>query len=118
MGFIGISEAAAGTAGASNTILQTFGSLIAIAIGMVVGAGISRDFTAVVHGWKQPSEVPGGAGQGSHARDRSPAGEPSELHGTGDQGSATFSSDGTKGTGSQSPHPPAGPRGTTPTQAS
>jgi uncharacterized membrane protein YjjP (DUF1212 family) len=51
MGFIGLSEAASGTAGATSTILQTFGSLIAIAIGMVLGAGLSRDATALVRGW-------------------------------------------------------------------
>ena len=52
MGFIGISEAASGTSGASDTILKTFGSLIAIAIGMVLGAGLSRDVTAAARGWR------------------------------------------------------------------
>lgn len=56
MGFIGISEAASGTAGATNTILQTFGSLLAIAIGMVIGAGLSRDATAAVRAWRDPDE--------------------------------------------------------------
>lgn len=56
MGFIGISEAAAGTSGASGTILQTFGSLIAIAIGMMLGAGISRDATAVARGWRSTTK--------------------------------------------------------------
>ncbi|MEF3402394.1 threonine/serine ThrE exporter family protein [Agromyces sp. CCNWLW203] len=51
MGFIGLSEAASGTAGAMSTILQTFASLIAIAIGMVLGAGLSRDATAIARGW-------------------------------------------------------------------
>lgn len=51
MGFIGISEAAAGAAGATATILRTFGSLIAIAIGMVLGAGLSRDVGALARGW-------------------------------------------------------------------
>lgn len=54
MGFIGLSEAAAGTSGATGTILQTFGSLIAIAIGMVIGAGLSRDVTAVRRAWRAP----------------------------------------------------------------
>jgi uncharacterized membrane protein YjjP (DUF1212 family) len=54
MGFIGLSEAAAGAAGATNLILQTFGSLIAIATGMLIGAGVSRDATAVARGWRQP----------------------------------------------------------------
>lgn len=53
MGFIGLSEAAAGTAGASGTILRTFGSLTAIAIGMVLGAGLSRDVSAIGREWKQ-----------------------------------------------------------------
>ncbi|WP_198169751.1 threonine/serine ThrE exporter family protein [Agromyces laixinhei] len=51
MGFIGLSNAASGTAGATGTILQTFGSLIAIAIGMVLGAGLRRDATAIARGW-------------------------------------------------------------------
>ncbi|WP_313545185.1 hypothetical protein [Leifsonia aquatica] len=54
MGFVGLSEAAAGAAGATNLILQTFGSLIAIATGMLIGAGVSRDATAVARGWRQP----------------------------------------------------------------
>lgn len=58
MGFIGISEAASGTAGASDTILKTFGSLIAIAIGMVLGAGLSRDVGAVARGWREPEPPP------------------------------------------------------------
>ena len=53
MGFIGLSEAASGTAGATSTILRTFGSLMAIAIGMVLGAGLSRDVSAVAAGWRQ-----------------------------------------------------------------
>ncbi|GAA3641426.1 threonine/serine exporter family protein [Microbacterium awajiense] len=52
MGFIGISEAASGTAGASSTILSTFGSLLAIAIGMMLGAGLSRDAVAMARGWR------------------------------------------------------------------
>jgi uncharacterized membrane protein YjjP (DUF1212 family) len=52
MGFIGLSEAAAGAAGAANTLLRTFGSLTAIAIGMMLGAGLSRDVTAFARGWR------------------------------------------------------------------
>lgn len=52
MGFIGISEAAAGSAGATDTILQTLGSLLAIAIGMMLGAGLSKDAVAMARGWK------------------------------------------------------------------
>jgi uncharacterized membrane protein YjjP (DUF1212 family) len=54
MGFIGLSEVASGTAGATSTILRTFGSLIAIAIGMVLGAGFSRDVVALARGWRHP----------------------------------------------------------------
>jgi len=57
MGFIGISEAASGTAGGISTILQTFGSLIAIAIGMVIGAGLSRDVTAMARAWRVPERA-------------------------------------------------------------
>lgn len=57
MGFIGLSEAASGAAGATSTILQTFGSLIAISIGMVLGAGLSRDATTLTHGWQSASET-------------------------------------------------------------
>lgn len=53
MGFIGLSEAASGTSGASDTILRTFGSLTAIAIGMLLGAGLSRDVMAASRGWRQ-----------------------------------------------------------------
>ncbi|MFB8387299.1 threonine/serine exporter ThrE family protein [Microbacterium sp. NPDC055910] len=54
MGFIGLSEAASGTAGATSTILRTFGSLIAIAIGMLLGGGLSRDATVLAKGWRRP----------------------------------------------------------------
>ena len=52
MGFIGISEAAAGSGGATETILQTLGSLLAIAIGMMLGAGLSKDAVAMARGWR------------------------------------------------------------------
>lgn len=57
LGFIGLSEATAGAADAANTIVQTFVSLVAIAIGMVVGAGFSRDVSAVTRAWRQPGAV-------------------------------------------------------------
>lgn len=47
MGFIGLSEAASGSSGASSAIMRTAASLIAIAIGMLLGAGLSRDVTAI-----------------------------------------------------------------------
>ena len=49
LGFIGLTEATTGADGATDTIVQTFVSLLAIALGMMVGAGISRDASAVTH---------------------------------------------------------------------
>ena len=66
MGFIGLSEVAAGSAGAMNTILQTAGSLIAISIGMVLGAGLSHDAMTLVRGWQSPSDTSGRVTNGSH----------------------------------------------------
>lgn len=57
MGFIGLSEAASGAAGATNTIMQTCGTLIAISIGMVLGAGLSRDATVLARGWRDVTVV-------------------------------------------------------------
>lgn len=57
MGFIGLSEAASGSSAAVNTILQTAGSLISISIGMVLGAGLSRDTMMLVRGWKEPTAI-------------------------------------------------------------
>ncbi|MCK8478318.1 threonine/serine ThrE exporter family protein [Microbacterium aurugineum] len=62
MGFIGLSEAASGTSGATDTILRTFGSLTAIAIGMLLGAGLSRDVTAVSRGWYRRGRRRGSSG--------------------------------------------------------
>lgn len=59
MGFIGVTEAASGTAGASTAILSTFGSLLAIAIGMMLGAGLSRDAVAMARGWRVQPETKG-----------------------------------------------------------
>lgn len=54
LGFIGLSEAATGTDGATDAIVQTFVSLLAIALGMMVGAGISRDASAVTQALRTP----------------------------------------------------------------
>lgn len=51
LGFIGLSEAASGTAGAAGILVQTIGSIVAIAIGMVLGTGISRDTGAAARAW-------------------------------------------------------------------
>lgn len=63
LGFIGITEAAAGAAGAADAIVQTFVSLLAIAIGMMVGAGFSRDVTAVTRAWHRPTAMPSARGR-------------------------------------------------------
>lgn len=63
LGFIGLSEATAGADGAANTIVQTFVSLVAIAIGMVVGAGFSRDVSAVTRAWRRPPQTAPAAAQ-------------------------------------------------------
>ena len=60
MGFIGLSEAASGTSGATSTILRTFGSLMAIAIGMVIGTGLARDVSAFARGWRRTDAEKGG----------------------------------------------------------
>lgn len=52
MGFIGLSEVATGTSGAANTMLQTLASIIAIAIGMVLGSGITHDAALAVRAWR------------------------------------------------------------------
>lgn len=43
MGFVGLTEAVSGTAGSSGLLLQTGGAIVAIAIGMIIGTGVSRD---------------------------------------------------------------------------
>ncbi len=55
MGFIGLSKAASGTAGGGSELLQTVGAVIAIAIGMVIGTGISRDTSAVSQALRRQS---------------------------------------------------------------
>lgn len=51
LGFIGLTETVAGTAGGGSALIQTIGGVFAIAIGMVVGTGISRDTGAVRRAW-------------------------------------------------------------------
>ncbi|VXB67229.1 threonine/serine ThrE exporter family protein [Pseudoclavibacter sp. 8L] len=57
LGFIGLSEAASGAAGAAGTLMQTIGSIVAIAIGMVLGTGISRDTGAAARAWNRHGAV-------------------------------------------------------------
>lgn len=58
LGFIGLSEAASGTAGATETLFQTIGAVFAIAIGMVIGTGLSRDTSAVTRAWNRHVPAP------------------------------------------------------------
>lgn len=51
MGFIGLTETVAGSSGGGSALLQTVGGVFAIAIGMVIGTGISRDTGAVARAW-------------------------------------------------------------------
>jgi uncharacterized membrane protein YjjP (DUF1212 family) len=67
LGFIGLTGVAEGTPGAVTLVAQTFLSLVAIAIGMVVGAGISRDAGAVTRAWRG-ERLPSGSRGGSGAR--------------------------------------------------
>lgn len=52
MGFIGLTETVSGTSGGGSALLQTVGGVFAIAIGMVIGTGISRDTSAVARAWR------------------------------------------------------------------
>jgi len=51
LGFIGLTETVVGAAGGGGALLQTVGGIFAIAIGMVIGTGISRDTGAVARAW-------------------------------------------------------------------
>ncbi len=51
LGFIGVSEAASQT-GSLGLIVQVFISLLAIALGTLVGASLSREVRAAVHTWR------------------------------------------------------------------
>lgn len=53
LSFIDLSEAVSGSAGASAMMLQTAGSFLAIAIGMILGTAISRDTGAAARALKQ-----------------------------------------------------------------
>ena len=54
LGFIGVSEAASQT-GSLGLIVQVFISLLAIALGTLVGASLSREVRAAVHTWRYAS---------------------------------------------------------------
>ncbi len=53
LGFIGLSEAADGSSQSIETLVQTGISMFAIAIGMVLGAGITRDIANARSTWQQ-----------------------------------------------------------------
>ena len=58
LGFIGISEAATQSGEALGTLLQTGVTVVSIAIGMLVGSGISRDIGAVRRAFGGQSDAP------------------------------------------------------------
>ena len=51
LGFIGLSETVVGASGGGGALLQTIGGVFAIAIGMVIGTGISRDTGDIARAW-------------------------------------------------------------------
>lgn len=53
LGFMDITQAASGSAAAGAALLQVAGSIIAIAIGMLVGSGVSRDLSALARAWRK-----------------------------------------------------------------
>ena len=54
LGFIGVTEAASHSSDAVATLFTTAITIIAIAIGMLVGSGLTRDLSAVRRAWKAP----------------------------------------------------------------
>ncbi|MBN9188341.1 MAG: threonine/serine exporter family protein [Microbacterium sp.] len=59
LGFIGLSRVAEGTdgAGAADLVVGTLVSLVSIALGMVVGAGMTREVDVVARGWRRVARV-------------------------------------------------------------
>jgi len=55
LGFMGVTQAAAGAADAGQSLIEVVGSVLAIAIGMLVGSGVSRDLIAVRRAWTSTS---------------------------------------------------------------
>ncbi|RZT64707.1 uncharacterized membrane protein YjjP (DUF1212 family) [Leucobacter luti] len=53
MGFIGLTEAVSGTAGGGGILMQTAGAVLSIAIGMIIGTGLSRDTGAFARAWQR-----------------------------------------------------------------
>ncbi|MDQ2670249.1 MAG: threonine/serine exporter family protein [Gemmatimonadota bacterium] len=56
LGFIGVTEAAAHSSDAADTLFTTAITVIAIAIGMLVGSGLTRDLSAVRRAWRAPRQ--------------------------------------------------------------
>ena len=62
VGFIGLTETVAGTSGGGSALLETVGGIFSIAIGMVIGTGISRDTGAAARAWRGDISEEVGAG--------------------------------------------------------
>ena len=54
VGFLGVGSVATGTPGASALLVSTGISLVSIAIGMLVGTGLSRDLIVAKSAWSNP----------------------------------------------------------------
>lgn len=76
LGFMGVAQAASGEGDAGQTLVQVVGSIIAIALGMLVGSGLSRDLVAMLHAWTHrrsadppapAASPPGPPGSGDHS---------------------------------------------------
>jgi uncharacterized membrane protein YjjP (DUF1212 family) len=59
IGFIGLTQVAEGADGAATLVAETIVSLVAIALGMVVGAGMTREVDLVARGWRRVTRRPG-----------------------------------------------------------
>ncbi len=58
LGFIGLSQVAEGSRGGTDLLVQMLVSLLAIAIGMVVGAGLTRDTSTAWRAWRGSGDAP------------------------------------------------------------
>lgn len=58
VGFLGVGSVATGAPGATDLLVSTAVSLVSIAIGMLVGTGLSRDLVVAKGAWLHPASVP------------------------------------------------------------
>lgn len=56
MGFMGVTQAFTGSADAGQALFHVAGSVLAIALGMLVGSGVSRDLVALRHALNKPKQ--------------------------------------------------------------